>query len=183
MSITSRTTNSAKSGYQTGSHHEGAEDQRHAAAVLRQGRTEHARRDGPRGRLLKELGPEAENAGVILGLENTISAANNLRIMERPNPRLSGSITMSEIPPAAGSILFAKSGIWEKRTSARFTSRTIPTISARARSIFQLCCTPSTTSTTRAGWSWRPMLLPSLWKPTCVVTCAYLRRLITDGKV
>ena len=35
------------------------------------------------GDLLKELGSEAENAGVILGLENTISAANNLRIMER----------------------------------------------------------------------------------------------------
>jgi sugar phosphate isomerase/epimerase len=33
--------------------------------------------------ILRELGPEAEKAGVILGLENTISAADNMRIMDR----------------------------------------------------------------------------------------------------
>jgi len=32
---------------------------------------------------LRELGPEAEKAGVILGLENTISAEDNVHIMER----------------------------------------------------------------------------------------------------
>jgi sugar phosphate isomerase/epimerase len=32
---------------------------------------------------LRELGPEAEKAGVILGIEDTISAENNVRIMER----------------------------------------------------------------------------------------------------
>ena len=32
---------------------------------------------------LRDLGPEAERAGVILGLENTISAEDNVRIMER----------------------------------------------------------------------------------------------------
>lgn len=32
---------------------------------------------------LKDLAPEAERAGVILGLENTISAAENVRIMEK----------------------------------------------------------------------------------------------------
>lgn len=35
------------------------------------------------GDLLKELGPEAQKAGVILGLEDTISARDNVRIMER----------------------------------------------------------------------------------------------------
>lgn len=35
------------------------------------------------GDALRELGPEAEKAGVILGLEDTISAADNVRIMER----------------------------------------------------------------------------------------------------
>jgi sugar phosphate isomerase/epimerase len=35
------------------------------------------------GDLLKELGPQAEKAGVVLGLENTISAKDNVRIMER----------------------------------------------------------------------------------------------------
>ncbi|MCS7023821.1 MAG: sugar phosphate isomerase/epimerase [Bryobacteraceae bacterium] len=35
------------------------------------------------GDLLREFGPEAEKAGVILGLENTISAEDNARIMER----------------------------------------------------------------------------------------------------
>ena len=35
------------------------------------------------GDALKELGPEAEKAGVILGLEDTISAKDNVRIMER----------------------------------------------------------------------------------------------------
>ncbi len=35
------------------------------------------------GDLLKELGPQAEKAGVVLGLENTISARDNARIMER----------------------------------------------------------------------------------------------------
>jgi sugar phosphate isomerase/epimerase len=35
------------------------------------------------GDALRELGPEAEKAGVILGLEDTISAEDNVRIMER----------------------------------------------------------------------------------------------------
>ncbi len=35
------------------------------------------------GDVLRELGPEAEKAGVILGLEDTISADDNLRILER----------------------------------------------------------------------------------------------------
>ncbi|MBV8436252.1 MAG: sugar phosphate isomerase/epimerase [Silvibacterium sp.] len=35
------------------------------------------------GDALRELGPEAEKAGIILGLEDTISAENNVRIMER----------------------------------------------------------------------------------------------------
>lgn len=35
------------------------------------------------GDVLRELGPEAEKAHVILGLENTISAADNMRIMDR----------------------------------------------------------------------------------------------------
>ncbi len=35
------------------------------------------------GDILKELGPAAEKAGVILGLEDTISARDNVRIMER----------------------------------------------------------------------------------------------------
>jgi L-ribulose-5-phosphate 3-epimerase len=35
------------------------------------------------GDALRELAPEAEKAGVILGLEDTISARDNLRIMER----------------------------------------------------------------------------------------------------
>ncbi|MDX2152103.1 MAG: sugar phosphate isomerase/epimerase family protein [Bryobacteraceae bacterium] len=33
--------------------------------------------------VLKEIAPEAEKAGVVLGLENTISAADNVKIMER----------------------------------------------------------------------------------------------------
>jgi sugar phosphate isomerase/epimerase len=35
------------------------------------------------GDALRELAPEAEKAGVILGLEDTISAEDNVRIMER----------------------------------------------------------------------------------------------------
>jgi L-ribulose-5-phosphate 3-epimerase len=35
------------------------------------------------GDILKELAPEAERQGVILGLENTISAEDNVRILER----------------------------------------------------------------------------------------------------
>jgi sugar phosphate isomerase/epimerase len=35
------------------------------------------------GDLLRELAPEAAKTGVVLGLENTISAENNVRIMER----------------------------------------------------------------------------------------------------
>jgi L-ribulose-5-phosphate 3-epimerase len=35
------------------------------------------------GAVLRELGPEAASAGVILGLENTISARDNVRIMEQ----------------------------------------------------------------------------------------------------
>ncbi len=35
------------------------------------------------GDVLRELGPEAEKAGVVLALENTISAPDNMRIMDR----------------------------------------------------------------------------------------------------
>ncbi len=35
------------------------------------------------GDLMKEMGPEAQKAGVILGLENTISAEDNARILDR----------------------------------------------------------------------------------------------------
>lgn len=35
------------------------------------------------GDVLRELAPEAEKAGIVLGLENTISAEDNVRIMER----------------------------------------------------------------------------------------------------
>jgi L-ribulose-5-phosphate 3-epimerase len=35
------------------------------------------------GDVLRELGPEAEKAGIFLGLEDTISAENNVRIMDR----------------------------------------------------------------------------------------------------
>jgi len=35
------------------------------------------------GDVLRELGPQAEKAGVVLGLEDTISARDNVRIMER----------------------------------------------------------------------------------------------------
>jgi len=35
------------------------------------------------GDALRELGPQAEKAGIILGLEDTISAKDNVRIMER----------------------------------------------------------------------------------------------------
>ena len=35
------------------------------------------------GDALKELGPDAEKAGITLGLEDTISAKDNVRIMER----------------------------------------------------------------------------------------------------
>jgi len=37
--------------------------------------------------VLKELAPEAEKAGVILGLENTISAEDNARILDRVNSK------------------------------------------------------------------------------------------------
>lgn len=39
------------------------------------------------GDVLKELAPEAGKAGVMLGLENTISAENNVRIMDRAQSR------------------------------------------------------------------------------------------------
>jgi L-ribulose-5-phosphate 3-epimerase len=39
------------------------------------------------GDILKELGPEAEKAGVTLGLEDTLSAEDNVRIMDRAKSR------------------------------------------------------------------------------------------------
>ncbi len=39
------------------------------------------------GDALRDLAPEAEKAGVVLGLENTISAEDNVRIMERSRSR------------------------------------------------------------------------------------------------
>jgi sugar phosphate isomerase/epimerase len=37
--------------------------------------------------VMKELGPEAEKAGILLGLENTISAEDNARILDRAKSR------------------------------------------------------------------------------------------------
>ncbi len=52
------------------------------------------------GGALRELAPEAERAGVILGLENTISAEDNVRIMEMvPLKQRSLFTTMSAIRP------------------------------------------------------------------------------------
>ena len=39
------------------------------------------------GDFLRELGPEAEKSGVILALENTVNAADNLRMLERSRSR------------------------------------------------------------------------------------------------
>ena len=39
------------------------------------------------GDFLKEIGPEAEKSGVVLGLENTISAEDNARILDRAQSR------------------------------------------------------------------------------------------------
>lgn len=39
------------------------------------------------GDVLRELGPEAEKAGVLLGLEDTVSAEDNVRMMERSRSR------------------------------------------------------------------------------------------------
>src|SRR6185437_5912746 len=66
------------------SHHKEAECPRDSAAVLRQGGSDHPRGDGLRGgRAARDIAPAAEKAGVILGLEDTISAEDNVRIMER----------------------------------------------------------------------------------------------------
>ncbi len=39
------------------------------------------------GNVLRDLGPDAEKAGVVLGLEDTISAEDNVRIMERSHSK------------------------------------------------------------------------------------------------
>ncbi len=39
------------------------------------------------GDFLKEIAPEAEKAGVVLGIEDTISAEDNVRILERAKSR------------------------------------------------------------------------------------------------
>ncbi len=48
---------------------------------------------------LREVAPLAEKSGVILGLEDTISARDNVRIMIEPSPRLSSPTTTSETRP------------------------------------------------------------------------------------
>lgn len=52
------------------------------------------------GDILRELGPEAEKAGILLGLEDTISAEHNVRIMERS--RSKAVLTYYDIGNSAG---------------------------------------------------------------------------------
>ena len=69
-----------------------------AAAVLRQvGAGDPAEMEYT-GDALRELAPEAEKADVILGLENTNSAEDNVRIMDRARSKNVRSITMWATP-------------------------------------------------------------------------------------
>ena len=97
------------------------------------GLTTHAEMDYV-GDFLREIAPEAHKNGVVLGLENMISAEDNVRILDRPAARPSRSTTMSAIPPTPASMSSRRSPGWAPRASASSTSRTTPTTSARARS-------------------------------------------------
>ncbi len=73
------------------------------------------------GDALKELAPEAEKAGIKLGLENTISAEDNVRIMDGPAPKRCWCITTSEIPRGRASMLFGRCAGSAAAAYARYT--------------------------------------------------------------
>ena len=80
--------------------HPGCRYPRAAAAVLwKMGAPDAAQEMEYTGDALRDLAPEAEKANVILGLENTISAEDNVRIMDRARSKMFWSTTMSVTPP------------------------------------------------------------------------------------
>ena len=73
------------------------------------------------GDLLRELGPEAEKAGVVLALENTVNAADNIRMMERSrSPAVKIYYDCGNLA-RAGSIRCWNSKLWERTGSRKFT--------------------------------------------------------------
>ena len=72
------------------------------------------------GDALKELAPEAVKAGVLLGLENTISAEDNVRIMERSgSPAVQAYYDVGNSTSATASTPSRRSAGWAKTASAR----------------------------------------------------------------
>jgi hypothetical protein len=96
------------------------------------------------GDVLKDLGPLAEKAGVILGLEDTVSAEDNVRMMERSGSK--AVLTYYDRGKSTGS---ARSG------SASFISKTTRTTSGKARLTFRRSCRPSRKSAGRVTRTWR----------------------------
>ena len=110
-------------------------DEGNVAAVLWQRRTCSPQEEKEYvGDALREIAPEAEKAGVILGLENTISAEDNVRIMDRRGRRQCWFITISETRLKPDSMSLARLIGWEKSASARCISKTTLTIWAKEKS-------------------------------------------------
>jgi predicted TIM-barrel fold metal-dependent hydrolase len=89
------------------------------------------------GDALREIAPAAEKAGVILGLEDTISARDNVRIMERS--KSPAVLTYYDVGNSTGAALISsrRSAGLAVRGSARSISRITRASSERERSIFR----------------------------------------------
>lgn len=119
------------------------------------------------GDALRNLGPEATKAGVILGLENTISAEDNVRIMERS--RSASVLVYYDVGNSteAGFDVVKEIRWLGKDRICQFHLKDNPHFLGEGKIKLRPSCEPFGTSGSRASRTWRPMRARTKWKRTC----------------
>src|SRR5262249_35427188 len=121
------------------------------------------------GDALRELAPAAEKAGVILGLEDTISARDNVRIMERS--KSPAVLTYYDVGNSTqqGFDIIEEIRWLGRSASAKCTSRTTRISWVRGRSISRRSSMRLRISAMTSGLSSRRSVLPDqsrmIWQP------------------
>jgi len=127
---------------------------------------------------LRQVAPVAEDHGVILGLETTLSGEEHLHILESVDSPAVQVTTTPATPTTTDTTFSPRFASWGTTASARFTARTRAAGSlARGTSISPPRSPPSTTSATRAGSSWRAAAPrgSTPWRPSSATPPTFAR--------
>ena len=129
------------------------------------------------GDVLREVAPAAAKAGVILGLEDTISARDNVAIMERAkSPAVLDLLRRRQLDQGRLRRRRGDSLAGRGTHLRRCTSRTTRTTSARARSTSRPSWMRWPTSGSRSGRSWKRSAPPApsrrTWRRTSPTSAA-----------